>query len=124
MNKTINNLDRWTFSLNCSYFAAKVWNSVAKTQLSCSSSYASMPLPQVLAQSIKKNLTYYTTNRKIESNGRDYLYYHTSSHKTQCKYPKFNILNPLTKSKFIEKDNINITERRYTTSFPRDFEVN
>ena len=114
MNKTINNLDSWTFSLNCSYFAAKVWNSVAKTQLSCSSSYASMPLPQVLAQSIKKNLTYYTTNRKIESKGRNYLYYHTSSHKTQCKYPKFNI----------EKDNINITERRYTTSFPRDFEVN
>ena len=79
--------------------------------------YAYLPT----SQSIKKNLTYYTTNRKIESKGRDYLYYHTSSNKTQCKYPKFNILNPLTKSKFIEKDNINITERRYTTSFPRDF---
>ena len=112
LNTAINSLDKWTIYFNCAFFTTKVWNSVAKTQLTHSNNNAGTPLPQNLARSIKANLTYYKTNRSIEPKGRDYLYYHTSSNKTACKYPTFDNLNVFTRSASSS------TQKSYTTSFP------
>lgn len=81
-------------------------------ELTHSNNNAGMPLPQDLARSIKAKLTYYKTNRSIEPKGRDYLYYHTSSNKTACKYPTFDNLNVFTRSASSS------TQKSYATSFP------
>ena len=81
-------------------------------ELTQNNNNAGMPLPQDLARSIKAKLTYYKTNRSIEPKGRDYLYYHTSSNKTACKYPTFDNLNVFTRSASSS------TQKSYATSFP------
>lgn len=111
-------MNEWTAINNCSYFASKVWNAVAPSNLDVSSYFFPANFPSTLKKSIKKRAGY-QTNRPFAYN--DYTGYCIND--TTFKYIEASSIDKGSSSSASSRSNDvqNIDIKNYYTSFPEEF---
>ncbi len=106
-------MNKWSAINNCSYFASKVWNSVAPNDKQVNSYFFPANYPSTLKNSIQK-ISGYQTNRSFEYN--DYTGYCTST--TNFKHIEASRISSGSSS-----GSSSLSLNDYYSSFPEEFDT-